>query len=120
MSSFLDDTMLFVEGHYTLSDRDDTEYWRSYNKTNIIERMSAHVEKKLEKEWVHHGETNLNGYNWASMLVGYNKPFVGNIPTITDDEIENYKFYTRQLIENYEWIYKNNMTIKQRLEQIHL
>ena len=35
------------------------------------------IEKKLRKEWVYHAETNLNGYNWASMLVGYDKPYLG-------------------------------------------
>ena len=34
-------------------------------------------------------------------------------------EMENYKFYTKQLVNNYRYHYQNNMTIKTRLEFIN-
>ena len=77
------------------------------------------IEKKLKQEWVNHAETLLNGYNWASMLVGYDKPYLGQLPKIEEWEMNNYEFYTKQLVENYRYHYKNNMTVKDRLEYIN-
>ena len=119
MERFLEETMEFVLGHYTLSERSDTEYWRAYRNTDILEYMAKMIEKKLEKEWVNHAETNLNGYNWASMLVGYDKPYLGKLPKIEDWQIENYEFYTKQVIENYRYLYSKNVSIEQRLKFIH-
>ena len=119
MTDFLDETMEYVLGHYTLTDRIDTEYWRTYDKTNILESMSSMIQKKLKKEWLYHAETNLNGYNWASMLIGYDKPYLGNLPKIEEWEMKNYEFYTKQLVENYKHHYQNNMTVRDRLEYIN-
>ena len=120
MADFLDETMEYVLGHYTLTDRTDTEYWRAYDTTNILESMSSMIEKKLKKEWLYHAETNLNGYNWASMLIGYDKPYLGKLPKIEEWQIKNYEFYTKQLVENYRYHYQNNMTVKDRLEYINI
>lgn len=119
MERFLEETKEFVLGHYTLSDRTDTEYWKAYQNTDILEYMASMIEKKLEKEWVSHGETNLNGYNWASMLIGYNKPYLGNLPKIDDWQLENYEFYSKQLIENYQYLYSKNVSVENRLKFIH-
>ena len=119
MKKFLNETMEFVLYHYTLSERNDTEYWRAYDTTDVLESMSSMIEKKLKQEWVNHAETLLNGYNWASMLVGYDKPYLGKLPKIEKWEIENYKFYTKQLVNNYRYHYRNNMTIRDRLEFIN-
>ena len=119
MTDFLDETMEYVLGHYTLTDRIDTEYWRTYDKTNILESMSSMIQKKLKKEWLYHAETNLNGYNWASMLIGYDKPYLGKLPKIEEWEMKNYEFYTKQLVENYKHHYQNNMTVRDRLEYIN-
>ena len=45
MADFLDETMEYVLGHYTLTNRKDTEYWRTYDTTNILESMSNMIEK---------------------------------------------------------------------------
>ena len=119
MRKFLNETMEFVLYHYTLSDRQDTDYWRAYKTTDVLETVSTKIEKKLKQEWVNHAETLLNGYNWASMLVGYDKPYLGQLPKIEEWEMDNYEFYTKQLVENYRYHYKNNMTIKNRLEFIN-
>jgi tryptophan halogenase len=116
---FLEETKDFVLGHYTLSDRDDTDYWRAYNNPDILEYMGKMIETKLEKEWVNHGETNLNGFNWASMLVGYDKPYLGTLPTLSDWQINNYDFYTKQLVDNYRYLYSKNISISDRLKFIH-
>lgn len=119
MKKFLNETMNYVLGHYTLSNRNDSEYWRSYNKSNSIKITSDMIESKLKNGWVHHGETNLNLYNWASMLVGYDKPYINKLPNLTRSQINDYKFYTQQLISNYNYLYKNNISIKDRLNYIN-
>ena len=77
------------------------------------------IESKLKNGWVHHGETNLNLYNWVSMLVGYDKPYINKLPNLTRSQINDYKFYTQQLISNYNYLYKNNISIKDRLNYIN-
>jgi tryptophan halogenase len=119
MERFLEETKEFVLGHYTLTDRTDTDYWRAYHNTDILEYMAKIIEKKLEKEWVSHGETNLNGYNWASMLIGYDKPYLGKLPKIEAWQMDNYEFYTKQLVENYRHLYSKNLSIEDRLKRIH-
>tara|TARA_Y100000592_G_C5476229_1_gene322428 strand:- start:1847 stop:3370 length:1524 start_codon:yes stop_codon:yes gene_type:complete len=119
MKKFLNETMNYVLGHYTLSNRNDSEYWRSYNKSNSIKITSDMIESKLKNGWVHHGETNLNLYNWVSMLVGYDKPYINKLPNLTRSQINDYKFYTQQLISNYNYLYKNNISIKDRLNYIN-
>ena len=48
--------MEFVLYHYTLSDRRDTDYWRAYKTTDVLETVSTMIEKKLKQEWVNHFE----------------------------------------------------------------
>lgn len=119
LSNFLEETKEFVLGHYTLSERTDTDYWRSYQQLDVLEHISNTVEHKLSKEWLCHGETNLNGFNWASLLIGYEKPYIGKLPKIDNWQLENYEFYTNQLIQNYKFLYNNNMSIEEKLKQIH-
>ena len=119
INQFLDQVKDFVLGHYTLSDRRDTDYWRAYDRTNIVEYISSTIEQKLEKEWVAQGETVFNSYNWTSMLLGYEKPYIGKLPDIKEWQLENYEFYTKQLFENYRYLYGKNISIEQRLKTIH-
>jgi tryptophan halogenase len=116
---FLRENKEFVLGHYALTDRADTDYWRSYHSPDTLEYVAHMIEKKLQSEWVSHGETNYNGYNWTSMLIGYDKPYLGKLPKIEAWQMENYEFYTKYLVQNYQHIYKNNMSIKDRLHLIH-
>ena len=102
-----------------IRDRNDTEYWRAYDKTDSVKITSDVIKSKMKKSWLHHGETNLNLYNWASMLVGYDKPYVNNLPTITQKQIDDYKFYTQQLIDNYTYHHKENISVKDWLNYIN-
>jgi len=119
MKKFLNETMEYVLGHYTLSNRNDTDYWRAYDKTDAVKITSDMIQSKLNNGWVHHGETNLNLYNWASMLVGYDKPYINELPKLTQNQIKEYKFFTSQLISNYNYHYKNNVSVKSRLDYIN-
>lgn len=117
LSKFLDDIKDFVKFHYTLSSREDTEYWRAYDKTNAVEEASAVLEKKLQRDWLASGETNYNGYNWASMVVGMDKPYTGNLTPVPC--YRNYEFVSKQIQDNYEQIYRDNFSIKEYLDYIH-
>lgn len=119
MRKFLSLTKDFVVDHYTLSDRRDTEYWRSYDRTDAVERTCNMIKNTLEQNWANEGETIYNSFNWASMLIGYNKPYLYNLPTYTRNDIENYEFITKQIIENYQWLHRNNLTIQEKLNQIY-
>jgi hypothetical protein len=119
MADFLEETKEFVKAHYTLSDRRDTDYWLSYDRTDVIDHVSNMIEHRLKREWLEPSDTNLNIFNWVSMLVGFNKPYVGKLPKITDDQLSNYEFYTNQLIKNYEWIYRKNQSVEQKLKNIN-
>jgi tryptophan halogenase len=119
MADFLEETKEFVKGHYTLSDRRDTDYWLSYDRTDVVDYVSNMIERRLKREWLEPSDTNLNIFNWVSMLVGFNKLYVGKLPKITDDQLSNYEFYTNQLIKNYEWIYRKNQSVEQKLKNIN-
>jgi tryptophan halogenase len=119
MEKYIAGTMDFVSAHYTLSDRRDTDYWQAYNRENALEKVCADIEQQLKRGWAQRDEVVLNAYNWTSMLVGFEKPYLGKLPTLSQKQIDNYEFYTKQLIENYRHIYQNNISIKDKLQQIH-
>jgi len=119
IQQFLDQTKEFVLGHYTLSDRRDTDYWRSYDRSNAVEHISKIIEQKFKKGYVAQHEAVFNAYNWTSMLLGYKKPYIGKLPDIKEWQLENYEFYTKQLVENYKYLYGKNISIEQRLKTIH-
>ena len=119
MDKYIGTTMDFISAHYILSDRRDTDYWRAYDRTNGLEKVCADIEQQLKRGWARRDEVVLNAYNWTSMLIGFNKPYLGKLPDLTQQQIEDYGFYTRQLIDNYQHHYKNNISIKDRLQDIH-
>jgi len=119
MDQYIGSTMEFVSAHYTLSDRRDTDYWRAYNREGALEKVCADIEQQLKRGWSQREEVVLNAYNWTSMLIGFDKPYLGKLPALSQKEINNYEFYTQQLINNYQHIYKNNVSIKEKLQQIH-
>ena len=116
---YIGGTMDFISAHYTLSDRIDTDYWRAYDRTDALEKVCHDIEQHINRGWAKREEVVLNAYNWTSLLVGFDKPYIRDLPTFSDSDIENYEFYTRQLIENYQHVYKNNISIKDKLQQIH-
>ena len=109
MDKYIGSTMDFISAHYTLSDRRDTDYWCAYNRVDGLEKVCADIEQQLKRGWARKEEVVLNAYNWTSMLVGFEKPYLGPLPALTDKQVANYEFYTQQLIANYQHIYKNNI-----------
>jgi len=116
---FLDETKEFVLAHYSLSDRRDTDYWCAYDRHGAVQSTAHWIEKKLQQGWLGPGETHFNGYNWASMLVAYDKPYLGQLPDISAWQLEDYEHGTRRFVEQYQHIFRNNVPIAERLQQIN-
>lgn len=116
---FLDETKEFVLAHYTLSHRQDTDYWRAYDRTQAVEATSNWIERKLKHGWQGKTETQFNGYNWASMLVAYDQPYLGQLPDIQDWQLEEYEHGSRRLVDQYQYICRNNVPVAQHLQRIN-
>jgi hypothetical protein len=91
----------------------------SYKNSNVLQEVSDRIDKRLAMSWVNKGETVLNGWNWTSMLLGFDKQYVNKLPDISETQLEEYKFYADILQQHYMFLNKNNITIEQRLKNIH-
>jgi hypothetical protein len=69
--------------------------------------------------WLNKGETLLNGWNWASMLVGYGKQYTNSLPDLTPRQLEEYLYFTDMLMSNYKFLTQDNQSIQDRLEKIY-
>ena len=120
IKQFIDHTRQFVYYHYALSERNNSDYWRAVGgRPEAVEEVCDYITHLMSGRWCHKGETLLNQFNWTSMLIGYDKPFLGQLPDISDQQLEEYKNYTDLLIQNYRSLVKNNYTIEQWLTKIH-
>ena len=113
MKNLLEHTKDFVRYHYELSDRTDSDYWMQVRRPEALQEVSDMIDQRVKKE------TLLNGFNWASMLVGYEKPYVNQVSNISNRQLEEYLHYVEMMKNHYEFLCRDNLTIKQRLEQIN-
>ena len=105
--------------HYRLSERQDTPYWREVaNDPTALQELCDYIDVLANTKWLSKGETLLNQWNWTSLLLGYEKPYVNPTKDITDEQMENYLHYTKLLIENYKHLLRNNYSIKDALDYI--
>ena len=118
MAKFLNSTKDFIKYHYQLSERTE-EYWMQYKNPNAISEVCNTIDERLKMSWLNKGETLLNGWNWTSMLVGYDKQYVNGLPDLTQRQLEEYLYFTDMLISNYEFLSKDNESIQYRLEKIY-
>lgn len=118
MATFLENTKDFIKYHYQLSDRTEP-YWMQYKNPNAIQEVCDIIDKRLKMSWLNKGETLLNGWNWTSMLVGYGKEYINKLPDLTQRQLEEYIHFTDMLMSNYEFLTKDNISIKDRLEKIY-
>lgn len=121
MEKFIDHTKYFVYMHYALSSRNDTDYWKDVgNKENADKQATDYIINRVNtSQWLHSGETLLNQFNWVSMLIGYDKSYGKLLPKFNSSEIENYKWYTENLMANYKFITRNNIPVKDLLIDIN-
>ena len=124
MHKFIEHIKCFVHMHYRLSERTDTSYWREVGNDPVAVQELCDYIKVLEastflERFLDKGETFFNRFNWVSLLLGFNKKYLNELHDISDDDIENYLHYTKMIIENYKHIIRNNLTIKEKLDNIH-
>jgi tryptophan halogenase len=118
MAKFLNNTKDFIKYHYQLSERTE-EYWMQYKNPNAISEVCNTIDERLKMSWLNKGETLLNGWNWTSMLVGYDKQYTNSLPDLTQRQLEEYLYFTDMLMSNYEFLTKDNESIQDRLEKIY-
>jgi hypothetical protein len=120
MRKFIEHTKRFVRMHYALSDRCDTQYWRIMGRgKDAVSDTCDYIDILSRGTWVNKGETLLNQWNWTSMLLGYNKRYINDLPEISNQQIDNYHHYTKLLIDNYKHMLRSNMPIGDYLDLIN-
>lgn len=120
MSKFLERTKDFVLYHYELSDRSDNEYWSSYKRADTLERLRDQVQQFLQDiPWAEQGQTLINGFNWVSLLTGFDTPYLGKLPTITDAEMQRYLLYSTTVRNHSQALVKDNLSVREFLNRIN-
>jgi tryptophan halogenase len=120
MKQFIEHTKRFVHFHYKLSERDDTPYWREVaNAPGAVQELSDYIDVLSNGKWLSKGETLLNQWNWTSMMLGFDKQYVNQLPPIEGRRVDEYVHYTDMLIKNYEFIVGKNIPLKDALDSIH-
>jgi hypothetical protein len=61
----------------------------------------------------------MNGFNWVSMLTGFNAPYLHVLPQLTHAELERYLIYSDAVRGHSQALVKNNKTIRQFLNEIN-
>lgn len=111
--NLLELTKDFIRYHYELSDRSDSDYWLQVRRPEAVQEVSDIIDQRVKKE------TLLNGFNWTSMLLGYDKPYVNAVTELSDRELEEYIYYVEMMQKHYEFLTKDNFTIEQYLHNIN-
>lgn len=119
MSRFLSHMKEFVRNHYALSSRRDNDYWRDVTNDQSVQYVSDVIARTKGRRWLNSGETAYNQFNWASMLLGYEKTYANPLAKIEPRRIKEYLDYSNELIVNYERLLKDNITIEQFLREVH-
>jgi len=118
MVKFLENTKNFVKYHYLLTERTDNDYWRQFKNNTAAQEVSNIIKNNHKAKWVDRGQTLFNKWNWASMLIGYDKPYTGSLPNLCHEEILEYMHYTDLLMYNYKYLIKDNITICEALGRL--
>lgn len=113
LSRLLEHTRDFVRYHWDLNERDG-DYWNHLRRIEAAEEISDMIDLRVKAE----GKL-LNGFNWASMLIGYEKPYTNKTADLTAEQLEIYTLYSMHMKKHYRLLSANNQTIKQRLDFIN-
>jgi tryptophan halogenase len=112
LSGILEHTRDFVRYHYDLNERKQ-DYWNQLRRTEAAEEVSNMIDQRVKAN----GKL-LNGFNWASMLIGYEKKYTNTTADLTQEQIELYSLYSSHLKKHYRLLTANNQTIQQKLNSI--
>ena len=113
MCNLLEHTKDFVRYHYELSNRTDSDYWLQVRRPEALQEVCDIIDQRVKKE------TLLNGFNWASMLIGYEKSYLNAVSNISSRELEEYIYYVEMMQKHYEFLTKDNISIEQHLHNIN-
>jgi hypothetical protein len=119
LKNFIKTTKDFVKYHYTLSDRNDTPYWKEVsNNIEDVDKCCYKIEDLFYKKFINI-DSWLNEFNWTSMLLGYNKKYSKNKRKIEKYKIHNYNLYVKTLKKHYKELTKNNLSVEEFLKKIN-
>lgn len=117
----IDDIMDFIIVHYTLSTRDDTEFWRDMKQIGIEKNHKQLVIDKIYQEKntmlaATQGYTMFPDYMWAQLAVSWNIPFITKECSSEELELakkffmfneDKHKYIANLCTNNYLWHYEN-------------
>lgn len=113
LGRLLEHTRDFVRYHYDLNEREG-DYWNHVRRIEAAEEVSDMIDLRVKAE----GKL-LNGFNWASMLVGYEKPYMNRTADITPEQLDIYQLYSSQMKRHYKLLTESNQSIQERLTRIN-
>lgn len=120
INRFLERVKDFVLYHYELSDRCENDYWNSYKRTDSLERLSSQVHQSLRDiTWAEPGQTLINGFNWVSLLTGFDAHYLHSLPDLTNTELNRYLIYSDAVRNHSQSLVQHNVPIKQFLNKIN-
>ena len=123
IDNFLKHTKKFVLYHYTLSKRRDTDFWKYWGNLcdteNHINEYNRYIEQYLKTgRMAEKGDTIINQFNLASMLIGLNVPCYIDF-NFTKKEIDRFKFVNQLNKLNYLNLVEDNIPNEEFLKKIH-
>ena len=119
LHKIIDHNKKFVQYHYLLSDRDDSQYWKDIARGNdVIQEVSDYADSFRMDRWCEQGETKFNRFNLISMILGYEKTYANKLEDISVADVEDYTFFKGMSKKFYEHLIRNNQTVDQYIESI--
>lgn len=116
----IDHNKRFVYYHYTLSERQDTQYWRDIAQgQDAVQEVSDYADAFKKDRWCEQGETKFNRFNLISMLLGYEKTYANTLEDISAEDIEDYEFFKGMSKKHYEHLIRNNLTVNEYIDKIN-
>jgi len=102
-----------VRCHYDLSNRTDSDYWNDCRRPEAIQEVCDYIDKTKRKP------IYLNGFNWISMLVGYEKPYLNETTKLDQRLVDEYMREALSAESRYEEMFSDNLTVLEKLDLIN-
>ena len=119
MHKIIDHNKRFVYYHYTLSERNDTQYWKDIAQGHkAVQEVSDYADSFKTDRWCEQGETKFNRFNLISMLLGYKKTYANELMDLTVEDAEDYAFFKSMSKDFYTHLIRNNLTVNEYIEKI--
>jgi tryptophan halogenase len=113
ITRMLEETKDYVRCHYDLSNRTDSDYWNDCRRPEAIQEVCDYIDKTKRKP------IYLNGFNWISMLVGYEKPYLNETTKLDQRLVDEYMREALSAESRYEEMFSDNLTVLEKLDLIN-